>query len=288
MFFCLIVWFVSDRGHTLHSYIKRMPSEPHDFERRIFKAISSVFLNKGFTHLLLALSPTIEPVNIQIDRFTTAIRSKDILMPTLMQSLTMIFSPVTVLNIAISEETTFYNLSLVGLNHIWNTYWIRVETKSCYPSASNVGYIYFSIPWNRENQFQYIYPKKGKTSQMTLKLNSPKPKDFDISKDPILYLLVDPNCSYELQLKPSISEIMGQILRHFGVVLLPIVVSILLSLLSVQIRCKQSKAVNTCDQFSIKNPYFYDQSVNLLRSVRLISICGILFISPAFNGLYSK
>ena len=123
---------------------------------------------------------------------------------------------------------------------------------------------------------------------MTLKLNSPKPLNFDVSKDPVLYLLVDPNCSYELQLKPSISEIMGQILRHFGVNLLPIIVSIVLSLFGTQIGCTQSKANNICGHSSSTNKYFYDKSLNLMTKLGSISISGLLVISSASYGLYSK
>ena len=278
----------SDKGLSLHSKVKRLPSGPHDSERRVLKVISNVFLNKGFTHLLLALNPTVEAVNILIDRFTTAIRTKTILVPTLFQSLTMILTPVSVLNIAISEETTFYNLSLVGLNQIWNTYWIGLNTKSCYPSASNIGYIYFSIPWNKEIQFKYIYPKRGQTSQMTLKLNSPKPKDFDVSKHPILYLFIDPNCSYELLLKPSISEIMGQILRHFGVVLLPIIVSILLSLFSIQILTFKKNFTNISTNISSNNRIFYDSPVNIMKNFFVVSIYGLLITSSASFGFFSK
>ena len=278
----------SEKGQILHPSVQRLPSSPHDFERRIFKQMSSLLVNKGFSHLLLALSPSVEPVNIQIDRFTTSIRSKTILMPTLVQSLSMIFSSVKVLNIAISEETTFYNLSLIGLNHVWNTYWISFDTISCYTSASNIGYLYLTIPWSNEIHFRYVFPKKGQSSEMSLKLNSPKPKNYQSSEEPTLYLLVDPNCSYELHLKPSVSEIVEQILRHFGVILLPMIVSILLSLLSEQIKPKKVVANQITAQFSSKTKQFYEQSVNLMKSFRQISIYGALVLSSITSSVYSK
>ncbi|CAG2171564.1 unnamed protein product [Oppiella nova] len=202
-----------DKGLSLHSHVRRLPSQPRDIERRLFTGQSSLLLNQGFTHLLLAISASTEPIDIQIDRFTTSIRTKSILTPNLWQSVSSFFASRTVLDIAVSEETTFYNVSVVGLEHWWHTYWIQLETISCYPGAANLGYLLLTVPWNRENQFKYVYPKRGSTSQMTLKLNSPKPKNFSPdSSEPYLYLLVDPNCSYKLHLKPSVAEMMGQLI----------------------------------------------------------------------------
>ncbi|XP_054168132.1 GPI inositol-deacylase-like isoform X2 [Oppia nitens] len=280
-----------EKGHLLHTYVKRMPSKPHDIERRVYKGLSSLLLNKGYTHLLLAISSSVEPIDIQIDRFTTSIRSKTIIMPNLMQSLTMVFSPITIMDIAVSEETTFYNLSLSGLNHIWHTYWIQMETISCYTSASNIGYLYFSIPWNKESQYQYILPKRRSSTQMTLKLNSPKPKDFKSLINPTLYILVDPNCSYKLHLKPSISEIIGQILRHYGLILLPMIVSIVISMLSTQIiPNKQISSTNGDihnNKFFNNIPkYLYIQSIEIIKQYRLVSINGLLILSPSSLALY--
>lgn len=227
------------------------------------------------------------PIDITIDRFPTAIRSKTILLPTLIQSLSMIFSSVKVLEIVISEETTFHNLSLIGLNHVWNTYQFRIDTISCYTTASNMGYLYLSIPWSKEIHFSYIYPQRGQTSQMSLKVNSPKPKNYHGQEEPTLYLLVDPDCSYQLYLKPAIPEVVEQILEHFGVLLLPMIVSILLSLLSEQLQLKKVVSNQMTDN-SVKTKYFYEQSPQLLKNFRRISIYGTLVLSSITSGLHSK
>ncbi len=284
----------SDKGLNLHSYVKLMPSSPHDIERRVFRSSSSTFLNMGFSHLLLAIPPSVQPISIIADRFTTAIRTKTIVLPTLIHSITMLFSPVTLLNIAVSEQTTFYNLSLVGLTQIWHSHWIKLETTSCYPTASNIGYLYFTVPWNRENKFQLVYPIRGKTAQMTLKVNTPKPKDFISDKTPLLYLILDPDCGYKLYLKPSLSEIMGQILRHFGIIILPMIVSILLSILSIQFNSEQislSVGSNDCPNnnfFSAQQRYCYQQPIIIMKDIKSVSIYGILILSALVLPLFSK
>ncbi|CAG2114631.1 unnamed protein product, partial [Medioppia subpectinata] len=87
-----------DKGRSLHQYVRRLPSKPKDVERRLFTGLSSLLLNQGFTHLLLAISSSVEPVDIQIDRFTTSIRSRTIQLPALWQSIVRFFAWSTVMD----------------------------------------------------------------------------------------------------------------------------------------------------------------------------------------------
>ncbi|RWS06994.1 GPI inositol-deacylase-like protein [Dinothrombium tinctorium] len=208
---------------------------------RFYKQEASHLLNKGFDHILLYIAPTTGKVTIYSERYVSGRRNKAIVLPSLFQSLTsMIFSAITVLNIPITEESTFYNLTMVGIEQIWHSYWIKLEVSSCYPAASEMIYMHFWIPWSNEDTYTTVRPRKRLSAETVLKLDIAKPNSSD-PRHPHIFLILDPYCGYVMKVKLSLPEVLGQIFRHYHHKLLPLVNAILLSILALQMKPQELK-----------------------------------------------
>ena len=228
----------SDIGLNLYNYSKLIPSDLKRSERRLFKMASSTLMNKGFSHLLISIETTTQNVNINVDRFTTALRTKEIILPSLLKS---ILWSTTLFDIYISDQATFYDLKLFGIEQIWNVYWFQLETTSCYSSAKEKGFLYLTFPWSNEEEFKFVTPKKDQKVKMMIKSSVSRPSSLSSNKIPHLYLTVDENCGYRLQATTSFTIIFGQLFRHFGIYLLLVIISVLiiiLTMLFIQIKFK--------------------------------------------------
>lgn len=184
---------------------------------------------------MIYLSPSSTPVSLIGERYSLSRRNKEIILPSIFHTLTSsFFSPVIISNIPLTEEAIFYNLTLVGLNQIWHSYWIKIETKQCYEKAFEYSLIQFWVPWSKEDELTQIGPFRGQSVEMLIRLNVPKIDPND-TRNPHLYLMLEPNCAFVVKLKLSLSDVLAQLIRHHYDRLLPFIGAILLSALSYQI-----------------------------------------------------
>ncbi|RWS27273.1 GPI inositol-deacylase-like protein [Leptotrombidium deliense] len=274
-------------GINLSPVSKIIPGD-YDAERRFYKYDASQLLNKGFDHLFVYVAPTKNKVTVISERYQSGRRNRAIVLPSLFQSLTSwIFSDITVLNIPITEESTFYNLTLLGIEQIWHSYWVKLEVVSCYPTASQVSYIHFSVPWSKEDTFTTVRSKKRLSAETVVKLNVPKPNAND-NRHPYINLILDPNCGYTLKMKLSLSEVLGQIFRHYYHHLLPWINAILLSALAFQIKPTELKSSTIAEEAQIEKSngsnvsqrtFFMSIPIILKQKFFVVSMYGILPLS---------
>lgn len=184
---------------------------------------------------MIYLSPSSTPVSLIGERYSLGCRNKAIILPSIFQSLTFfLFSPIIISNIPLTEEAIFYNFTLVGLNQIWHTYWIKIEAKQCYEKAFEYSLIQFWVPWSKEDELTQIGPFRGQSVEMLIRLNVPK-LDLIDSRNPHLLLMLEPNCGFVIKLKLSFQDVLAQLVRHHYERLLPFIGAILLSSLSYQV-----------------------------------------------------
>lgn len=235
-----------ESGTNLSPYSKVLPGQFKVQVRRVLKHSADSLIAMGFSHLNVWLTPNNGPVNLIAERFeTSSKRYKAINLPSILESLTMIFSNPTILRIPISEESTFYNLSMVGLEQIYHAYTVQVETTNCYKSRiTETGLMVFVVPWNRESQYEKIVNSKSEVSEMNLMLNSPKPfRTVQDDRQTQLQLYLDPDCGYDIRLRLSLYKMLGQLMRHFYPVLLQYMATILLIVISKQMFLRKTDLV---------------------------------------------
>ena len=170
--------------------------------KRVYKASADQLLAAGYSHINVWLAPNNGPVSVVTERFPPGQRNKAIVLPSILQGVTMGLSFVPILRIPVSEESTFYNLSMVGINQVWHTYTLRIVTTSCYPTASvdATGVVQFHVPWAKEDVYAKVKAAKDSVTEMVLALNTPKPDPND-DRHPVVNLLLDPDCGYKVEIR---------------------------------------------------------------------------------------
>ena len=114
--------------------------------------------------------------------------------------------------------------------------------------------------------------------------------------DPHLYLILDSDCGFKLSLKPSISEIAAQVLRHYGCLILPMIISILISSLADQLtntsHDTQSTELFTTHSIDINsskhNQTFYLPLLSILSGFKSVSIYSFLLLIPLSHSIFLK
>ena len=189
----------------------------------------------GLTHLVLSLTPSQSYV-VLVDRFTTSIRQHVLSLPGLWSFMLKggLFKPIPVFTTLISQDLSFFNLTLENLDFVWQSYFVQVQTKSCYqPISSFSGYSYLSLEQQDLNEYYWPFmPIKGSHYQFTLRLNR---DNVHSQVKPLLTIHLEPNCGFEVLAKFSIIDFSAQIVKHYFVLLVPIIISTAILVISVKL-----------------------------------------------------
>lgn len=216
--------------------MKLVPSRSKD-DRHLAHIRSHVYLEMGFTHLVLSLTPSQTSYSALVDRFTTSLRQHRIALPNAWSFLISggFFKPVVVFTKLISQEQAFFNVTLTNIAFVWQTYFLQVATKSCYrDGATFTGYGHLSLEGQSElNEYHWPFaPVKGANLQFTLKLNRDRLYGLP---PPSLALHLEPNCGFEVLAKFSIIDFSSQLVKHYFTLLVPVIISTAILVVSVQL-----------------------------------------------------
>ena len=215
------------------------------FHRRILLKSSDELLEREFTHVLVSLTPTSSPVNLITERHKAASRNKRLIVNSLGELIIRTLWPVSILNVPVSDESVYYNISLLGLEHFWQTFVVTIETGSCYPSVRESGRIsslaHFHVPWSKEDAFTLIPSVKGSKTRMNIKLNIGKERqshfnstNSSASSAPSIAFYLEPDCAYKATLSYSITNSLGQLIRFYFSLLLPFMMALTIAVLAFQ------------------------------------------------------
>lgn len=227
--------------------MKLIPSNTK-VDRHLGHFIAKSLLDQGYNYLIVHLSPESSSYNIIVDKFTTHIRQRSITPPNLLMTVFNKFEPQPVFTKLISQDYLFFELTLNNFDYIWNSYWAIIETTSCYQKniSSFMGFIYLSYPDSTMNEYFWpIIPNKGYKYQFALtrhKINI----NATINNKPKILLYFDPDCSYNLSIKFTITTSIAQLLKHYFILLIPMSISILILILSIQFS-------NICNRYTFNN-----------------------------------
>ncbi|KAI1293062.1 GPI inositol-deacylase [Halotydeus destructor] len=262
--------------------------------KKVLKQTADSLLTAGYSHISVWLAPNSGPVSLITDRYATGKRNRALVLPSILQSLTISLSYTTFLTIPVTEEAAFFNMSLIGVSQVWHTYSIRIKVTSCYDkvSGSGSGILHFYVPWSHQDVYIKIPSVKGSRVETTLKLAVPKqdPKD---NRDPVMNLILDPDCGYTFDIRLSFYTMVAQLLRYYYPLLFPYICSILIMILSHQVVLEEELQVEVSDELkelmkanrkiSVLSNYVTRNTADVLRKNILLNMMyGLLPICPIF------
>lgn len=289
---------------NLYEHVRLVPGLSQD-DRHIAHLQSITFLNLGYTHLVLSLTPSPSSYSILIDRFTTQIRQHTIKLPYLWDFLFAgngLFKPMVVFTKLISQEHSFFNLTLDNFDFVWKAYFIQVQTRSCYNRLSSfVGYGYLSLEQSELNEFHWPFrPLKGSNMQFTLKLNS---EHSAYGRKPSLLMHFEPNCGFEILARFSIIDFSSQLVKHYFTLLVPIIISTAILVISVQLsnmmllysysneawdKFKSQYHVDLCEgNLANKKCIIYLKASQVMKTRRYFFYCYAQIIFYSIISLYT-
>ena len=186
--------------------------------------------------MVIELTASLSSYSILVDRFTTIIRQKSLSLPNIWSLFFMrgFFSPIVIFNKLISQEQSFFNLTFVDFDSVWQTYFLQIHTKSCYKDVSSfIGYSHLLLEPAQLNEYFWPFmPVKGSNFQFTLRLNRPIRK---LNMPVTLLLHLEPNCGYEILSQFSLIDSSAQFVKHYFTLLVPIIVSTAILVFSIQL-----------------------------------------------------
>ncbi|XP_046987741.1 GPI inositol-deacylase [Schistocerca americana] len=183
--------------------------------------------NTSFTHVVLRLLPTSNPLQLHIDVHSSE-RHFVVPLPPLLP-----FSrPVSILPKLTDEKALHYRFYLPDLEKLWQAYLLYIKPVTCH-SGAHQAVAKFYVPWNKEAVHKLVTGKSA--TPLKVKLQSPKPALYNGSKHPHIDLILDASCQYMLSIQPSIADSLGQLVRFYSPQLPAYVATILLLVLRQQI-----------------------------------------------------
>lgn len=221
-------------GVNFYSLTKVALGTREGIPRRYFRVSADLLISRGITHANVGLTPTTSSLSLVTERFSQGKRNTAVVLPSIIQLLTMLFSYVPILNVPIGHDSSYYNISLVGLEQVWHAFNVRIHTTTCYPKASESSLGHFHVPWNREDVYTKIPNVKNYVTSLILKVNVPKMAGFE-GRHPSLQLFLEPSCGFKLSIKLDFFEVLGQLIRFYYQYLIPLGLGILTSAFALQL-----------------------------------------------------
>ncbi|XP_073945393.1 GPI inositol-deacylase isoform X2 [Choristoneura fumiferana] len=202
--------------------LSRWTGAATDFGKRKLATIhlhSLIEKHPDWTHVIVKVPPTREPLTLNIDINDHASRQITVNLPS-----DFSFGR-TIIKHETDANSLYYELILPGFNAIFQAYLLYVEpTSSCKATEYHVS-AEVQVPW-AENQEYYHYFTHQKRSPMKLRLFKTSPnvtRGLEPSEHVKVVLLLDPQCKYTISISPSWYHLLAQSARTFTPVLAPYV-----------------------------------------------------------------
>ena len=268
-------------------------NEFNGVKRNHFLLDSNAYLDQNYTRMALKVSPSVVRTGFQFERIINGRRNRQLELPGILSRLVYAFSPFhTLLQVSVGEESTFYNLTLVNFDQVWQNYHLKIEVGRCYPHAREDAVLVMNVPWYREERLWTFESKREATLSAVLNLNVPK-YDRNDERKVSLRLLLDPYCEYKLKIKFSLRETIIQLFRHYAFLFLPITTSILLSAYSIQMRSTLRLPTGLNNELITKTEHYFTLRQILTGHINELTYFGLqpalpYLIHLVVNGLLGQ
>jgi len=191
--------------------------------------------SQGFSHVILNTPAKTEDSTLHVDLYGPRDRWVTFSVPkwiTFWREYSVIQST--------QEAAVFYNLTLHGIEQMWQAYTLTVNPLKCKNKGKpQVGLARFITPWAKDTT-QVLLGEPGNsnfTNTLGIKLQTPRPQGSnDTVESPQVHLYLSPTCTYSVTLRASLPQLMGQIARLYSPLLLSCVVVVVILILAHQMR----------------------------------------------------
>ncbi|XP_078684049.1 GPI inositol-deacylase-like [Branchiostoma floridae x Branchiostoma belcheri] len=180
---------------------------------------------RSFSHVVVSIPKSSKPVKVQTQFYNSSEKAEDLQVPHVMS-----FTIQRVVEIKVPNNTMFYNISVVGLQEVYQAFTASLISDCEDSSDNDWTKMHLHIPWFKED----VYGVSQGSRKLSLRLQSGKLVDETTNAE--LWLYLNPRCSYKVQVWVNLVEVLGQLMRFHGVVLPALAVTNILMVLSYQIR----------------------------------------------------
>ncbi|OTF75858.1 GPI inositol-deacylase-like protein [Euroglyphus maynei] len=236
---------IENKVYTVTSMTRLVPNFHSKWDRHVGRFDADEWLAQGFTHLIINLSPSQQSSRYAmiVDRFTKSIRQRTIEMPNPLQRWNPFGSKLVMAKL-VSQEQLYYEWTIENFNHVWHSYWMVVQTTSCYQNDSTFnGFMHLTYPSSPELD-EFIWPlQPNKNSQYQFSLSRHTNNE---QGRPKIYLFLEPNCGFDFRVKFSFTGSIAQLLRHYFALIVPMTISVMILVLSIQFS-------NLCNRYTFSN-----------------------------------
>ncbi|RZB38772.1 GPI inositol-deacylase [Asbolus verrucosus] len=214
--------------------------------------------NPEFTHVVLRVLPTNEPVVLNVDVYNVEERKLAVNLPHMLSFKRQILVRDT------PEKAVHFELALPQLQHVIQSYQLFVDPVQCsnemrHATASLI------VPWGHQNQHRHFVDSDNKPLHVRLYDSRPR---WASNQSALIRLTLDPNCRYKISIRSSIPGMLGQMARFYTPLLVTNVAAVVLMALNSQLRSISKE--RSCSLFFTAvqegaKPYY------ILTGVKLIS-----------------
>ncbi|XP_055304147.1 GPI inositol-deacylase isoform X2 [Sitodiplosis mosellana] len=225
-------------GHSLTHYVKKLPS------KRYGRRVLTLDLHKiqddfpQWSHVLLVLFPTKEPVQINVDIHSATERHITYEMPSWYSYRTHQLTDRTMMGAAA------YRISFPGLDESYQSIQLHIEAHCQNPKYHVVAKV--CVPWTRGFERYHYFTEKIQTP---FYVNTPitRPAGYNTTLFPLTVdLYLDPQCHYTISATNSFGQTASRIFLQFSHWIPAHIVAILLLAFKYQIKITPEKEIFKC------------------------------------------
>ncbi|XP_041363306.1 GPI inositol-deacylase-like [Gigantopelta aegis] len=239
------------------------------------KKVIRMYLNEmeNASHIVIIVPASKQMVEITVEQYSMITRHLLYTLPNIAD--TIVSYPVSVFDMAamlrIQNNSVYYSLHLGGLVGPMRSYIAELTPRNCRKVHTNDfdgNILTLNVPW--ANESTYKFGKFREKITLSIKLQSAKPAEYD-THAVHLEMYLHPSCYYQLKLKASMSEVMGQLVRFYGVLFPVFLVGVLfLALHGCFLAFATGKPVDSPAQviWQYGRPYFVLPFVFILRFIQ--------------------
>ncbi|XP_031625609.1 GPI inositol-deacylase [Contarinia nasturtii] len=246
-------------GHSLTHYVKKLPSKRHS--RRVLKLDLHKIQDDHpeWTHIILTLLPTKEPLQINVDIHAVAERQLTYEMPSWYSYQTHQITDRTMLG------AVGYRINFPGLDESYQSVQLHIQAHCQKPKYHIVAKV--CVPWTRGFERYHYFTEELQTP---FYVHTPitRPAGYNTTLFPLsVDLHLDPNCYYTISATNSFGQTASRIFLEFSHWLPAHIVAILLLAFKYQIKITPDKEIFKCS--SLNSAMLAGQTFFIITASRL-------------------
>ncbi|XP_071438562.1 GPI inositol-deacylase [Hetaerina americana] len=221
---------ICDKGVNLSGESKFLPSLR--LKRKTILLNLAALKKMFYTHVVVRVPPTTDPVEVHVDVHSAASRKLVIPAPKF-----FVFASGMLLELS-AEFAICYEIRLHGAEHIWQAYTVHLRP-ICPLQTTHHATATAATSWGEEDTHAFV--TSSLVQPLNVRLQSPKPAFSRKNDSMTVKLILDPACRYSVTVQSSLRGILSQLVRFYFPMLLPYMAAVLLLTIREQLRTMQNE-----------------------------------------------